>query len=70
MVRLFRRALIRHRIKAEPVTPLVLVSPERKEIEVTLRFVNGAFNTVHLRADEARELIRQLETAIVTVEQR
>lgn len=68
MVRLFRRALIRHRIKAEPVTPRVLVSLERREIEVTLQFVNGAYNTVVLRVDEARELIGLLQNACVAIE--
>ena len=64
MSMLYRKALIKHSIPQEPVTVTVLVSLGRREIQVTFNFANGACNSLHLRKEEAEELVRQLQMSI------
>jgi hypothetical protein len=68
MLLLYRKALIRHSIKPEPVTPRVTVSLERKEIHAEFQFANGAYNTLFIRKEEAQEFVKQLQLGIAAID--
>jgi hypothetical protein len=68
MVMLYRKALIKHSIPQEPVTVSVVVSLERREVHVAFHFANGACNALYLRAEEAKELVRQLQAGILSID--